>query len=127
MPLSPKKVLERIERVITAWEKFTPEKSYGGLTLAEFKAAVQPSLDTRATIDDARAEIRGTLPVRDTADTASELAILRVVNGVLADPSEGANSNVYRVMGYVTRSERRSGLHRKQPAPPQTNVTPIAA
>ena len=40
------KVLERIERVIMAWEKFTPEKTYGGLTLAEFTPEPLPYVIT---------------------------------------------------------------------------------
>jgi len=35
-----------------------------------------------------------------------------VVNGVLADPTEGPDSSLYEAMGYTRKSERKSGLTR---------------
>ena len=49
---------------------------------------------------------------RDGADAAFLAQAQLVVNGVLADPSEGPDSSLYEAMGYTRKSERRSGLTR---------------
>jgi hypothetical protein len=36
-----------------------------------------------------------------------------VVNGVVGDPTFGPDSALYEAMGYVRKSERKSGLTRK--------------
>ena len=43
-----------------------------------------------------------------------------VVAGVLADPTEGADSALYQGFGYTRSSERKSGLHRTRTKPPNT-------
>jgi hypothetical protein len=50
---------------------------------------------------------------RDAADAVVLAKAQQVVNGVLADPSEGPDSSIYEAMGYTRKSERRSGLTRK--------------
>ncbi len=39
-----------LEKVIEAWEDLAPDKSFGAMTLEQFKARVKPSLDTRDTL-----------------------------------------------------------------------------
>ena len=46
-----------------------------------------------------------------------------VVAGVIADPTEGANSALYEAMGYVRKSERKSGLTRKKITPEELPKT----
>jgi hypothetical protein len=41
-----------------------------------------------------------------------------VVNGVKGDPAFGEDSDLYETMGYVRKSERKSGLTRKKSTPP---------
>jgi hypothetical protein len=44
--------LATLERILSAWERLRPNMSFGGMTLEQFKAAVQPSFDKRAAIAD---------------------------------------------------------------------------
>lgn len=54
---------------------------------------------------------------RDDADVVTNEAIQKVVKGVAGDPDFGEDSDLYEALGYVRKSERRSGLSRKKAAP----------
>lgn len=113
MATPPSIAEEKIERVVTAWETLRPDKSFGGMTLTEFKAKIAPSQIARqhlAAIEDQRIQALG---ARTDADDESMIAVALVVNGVKGDPAEGDNSDLYKAMGYVKKSERKTGLTRK--------------
>jgi hypothetical protein len=113
-------VEERIRQVTHAWETLRPQKSFGGMTLDQFKTKVKPSLDARGDLADLESQWTAKAIQRDAADLISSEAILLVVNSVKGDPEEGEDGELYETMGYVRRSERKSGLTRKskvQPAP----------
>ncbi|OLE53080.1 MAG: hypothetical protein AUG51_14850 [Acidobacteria bacterium 13_1_20CM_3_53_8] len=113
MAATPKDNLLRIQRILTGWQALAPNKSFGGMTLAQFQASVQPSLDARQQIDTLEEELRQAQANRDTADELSLTKVQQVVNGVLADPTEGPDSALYESFGYTTRRDRKSGLTRK--------------
>jgi hypothetical protein len=104
---------ERLHRVIDAWEQVAPESSFGGMTLPEFKAATQPSIDERQNAADAVLARRAAIARREMADRESRALMKRVVSSVIGDPAHGSNSALYRAMGYRTDAERASGLTRK--------------
>ena len=83
------------------------------MTLDEFKAAIKPSLDARATISDAEATTAAAIVQRDNADTLTRSTVLRVVHAVVADKDEGNDGELKKAMGYVRRSERATGLTRR--------------
>ena len=113
MPNSPKNTAERIERMVNAWRTLAPEKTFGGMTLAQFEAATAPSRDTRARIEDLNDQLTKEIADRDAADDVSAAKAQQVVAGVLADPTEGPDSPLYEAFGYTRKSERKSGLTRK--------------
>jgi hypothetical protein len=51
---TPAGYLAAFKRIVSAWERLRPDMSFGGMTLGQFKAAVQPSFDKRAAVEDAR-------------------------------------------------------------------------
>ncbi len=110
---TPKSNQERMQRMINAWETLTPTKSFGGMTLAQFKTAAQPAIDARAQIEDLEDQLTGAISTREDADVTFAAKAQQAVNGVLADPTEGPDSALYEAMGYTRRSDRRSGLTRK--------------
>lgn len=110
MKRSPKDTLAYIHRITDGWMRLRPEKAFGGFTLEQFKATVQPSLDTRANIADLLKQLDIEIARRNAADDVSFAAIQRVVNGVKGDRHEGEDSILYGAMGYVRKSQRRSGL-----------------
>lgn len=83
------------------------------MSLAEFKAATQPSIDERQSASDAVLARRAAIARRETADEATRALMKRVVSSVIGDPAHGPNSALYRAMGYRTDAERASGLTRK--------------
>jgi hypothetical protein len=117
MSYSPKENLDRINTVVRAWQTLRPTKTFGGLTLAQFKTKVQPSLDARATIETLEHQLTAATDQRDDSDAASLDAIKLVVNSVKGDPTETAKGEFYEALGFVRESERKSGLHRATPAP----------
>ncbi len=117
---APKEIEERIERFLNAWRTLAPNKSFGGMTFAQFEAAVAPSLAARARIDGLEAQIKEAISDRDAADGNTTTKMQLVVYGVLADPEEGNDSPLYKALGYTPKSEIKSGLTRKPKEPAGT-------
>lgn len=118
MAQNPKDNEDKIKRILNGWQTLAPNKSFGGMTLEQFKAAVQPSLDARQKIDTLEEEIRQAIADRVTADEVSMEKSQLVVNGVLADPEEGPDSALYESFGYKARRNRETGLTRKSKKKP---------
>ena len=113
---SPKDADAKIAAILKAWKELRPAKTFAGMTLAQFTAKIQPSLDAREHIDDLEEDMTAALVVRDTADVESNKQILLVVNAVKGDPTEGEDGELYAAMGYVRKSDRASGLTKKTKA-----------
>jgi hypothetical protein len=111
---TPKGTEQKMERMLNAWQELAPDKSFGGMTLAQFQAAAAPSQQARERIDDLEDQLRQALADRDTADDAFLVKAQQAVAGVLADPTEGPDSALYEAFGYTRKSERKSGLTRKR-------------
>lgn len=101
-----------MQKMLSAWETLAAAKSFGGMTLDQFKAAAAPAQTARQRIAELEGQMTQAINDRDAADAAFNAKAQLVVNGVLADPTEGADSSLYEAMGYTRKSERRSGLTR---------------
>jgi phage tail tape-measure protein len=112
MPNSPKSIEEKYERFINAWRTLAPDKSYGGMTLAEFEAICEPSRTARRNIKALTDQLTKEKANRDHSDDVVEDRMKRVVAGVIADPDEGPDSALIEAFGQVRSSLRKSGLHR---------------
>jgi hypothetical protein len=82
-----------------AWKNLQPEKPFGGLTLDEYKRIVQPSLDSRARIEQLEALLAAERAQRDAEDRVSMPTTRRVVDSVMGDPKEGAMARCMRRWG----------------------------
>ena len=111
---------DKLDRFVSAWQTLRPSKSFGGMTLEQFKAAIQPSLDARQHIESLEAELIAAQDERDDADKVSQGKLQLVVNGVIGDPTEGPDGDLYEALGYVRKSERKSGLTRGKTDNPAT-------
>jgi hypothetical protein len=114
MSLSSRKTLERIEAFLHAWSKLRAGKSFGGVTLEQSIALIQPSRDVRAEIAEAELRLQSANARRVTVDRASMKLMERVINAVKADPEEGDDGDLYEAMGFVRRSVRDRGLTRRR-------------
>ena len=83
------------------------------MTLADFKASVQQSLDARKALREATDQLDVAQNARSDTDAKTMQALLLVVNAIKGDPAHGEDSSLYEACGYVRKSERRSGLSRK--------------
>jgi hypothetical protein len=77
------------------------------MTLAQFKAAVQLSVDTRDQIDDHMRYVTMLTAQRDYADVEAMRLVEGVSHGVRGNPKFGQDSLLYGQMGYVRKSARR--------------------
>ena len=111
--VTPRKIEEKIDRTLNAWQELAPTKTFGGMTVEQFETAVAPTKTARERIEDLQDQLTQALNQRDAADEAALAKIQLAVNGVLADPSEGPDGSLYEAMGYTRKSDRKSGLTRK--------------
>jgi hypothetical protein len=114
MPRSPKNNEEKMERMLNAWRTLAPNKTFGGMTLAQFEEAAAPAIAARELVEDLNDQVTQALARRDQADEVVAVKAQLVVNGVLADPTEGPDSPLYEAFGYTPKSARKSGLTRKR-------------
>ena len=117
MSESPKLTEEFLNDVVSAWEELAPSAQFAGLSLAQFKAKVQPSFDTRTELETLETQIKATRQSRKNADAVSNEDALNVVNGVRSTPGYGENSALYKAMGYIPKNDRKSGLVRPSSNP----------
>jgi hypothetical protein len=119
--LSPKKALERLEKIENALKQQAPAGKFGAIGSSDFSVQVQKSRDARAAIIDLENQLRAANNSRDVVDTENLRQAQLVVNGVIGDPEFGPDSSLYETMGFIRKSERKSGLTRKKQ---KTNPTP---
>ena len=116
---SPREALEKLNRITMAWETLAPDASFGGMTLQDYRDAIAPSFEARDRIARLEAELIAAKNARDDGDRMALAQAQLVVNGVIGDPERGPDSDLYEAMGYVRRSERRTGLTRRTSEPTQ--------
>ena len=116
----------KINAVIDGWEENAPGATLSGMTLAQFKARVKPSLDVRDSIQLLEAQLAAARVARDNADVTSLETVLNIVNSVRGDAEYGEDSALYASFGYVRKSQRKSGLTRATQAPAPTALKAAA-
>ncbi|HEY0429729.1 MAG TPA: hypothetical protein VGC76_18245 [Pyrinomonadaceae bacterium] len=121
MPNSPKLNEQKMMEVLHGWRTIAPEKTFGGMTLEQYEAQVNKSLAPRqklVALEDEKIEQQA---LRDSEDLITLKKVELVVAGVIADETHGSDSALYESMGYVRKSDRKSGLTRKRVNVPNPN------
>lgn len=113
---SPKVLERKVEQILTAWDQLRPGKRLAGMTLAEFRARLQPMQAARERVATLRAEMQAAVVARNGADRTARALIQLVVNGVRGDVEEGEDGSLYEAMGYIAKGKRKTGLTRKRKA-----------
>lgn len=111
---SSEESIEKLARITTAWEALAPDKSFGGMTLQEFRNAIAPSFEARSRIASLEAELVAAKDACRSSDHSSMNKAQLVVNDVIRDPEQGPDSDLYEAMGYARR-KRRNGIARPCP------------
>lgn len=105
--------LEKIEKIIQAWESHDPKATFSAMTLDKFKEAVKPSSDVRQELSEVATRTVGLKAKRAAVDVTSRATMDRVVAGVRGDPAHGPDSALWAAMGFTRLSDRSTGLTRK--------------
>ena len=103
----------KAEDIHRAWKEQAPEALFAGKTVADFETsivALQESAEEVAKLEAAR---MAALKVRDEKLAALTQLSNLVVFGVQGHADYGPDSPLYRAMGYIPSSERKSGLTRR--------------
>jgi len=112
MPSNPKSTGNHINAIIAGWEEHAADATFGGLTLAQFKTKVKPSLDARDEVKALELKLAAARVDRNNADLISEEITSNVVNSAKGEPAYGENSALYASFGYIRKDDRKSGLTR---------------
>ena len=113
MPKIGKNIVVRIESFRAAWRDMAPEATFAGMTLAQFEEAISVPLKVRDDIVALERQLEGKKAEKLIADAAANELLNLVVNSVRGTPGFGRDCTLYRALGYVRKSERKSGLTRK--------------
>jgi hypothetical protein len=123
---SSTRVIQRLTTLTNIWTELRPTKTFAGMTLEQFKAAVGPSLDARVRLENARKEVDEAIIARDNADRQSTVIADRLAAAFVAEEEEGYNGVLYAKLGYVRKANRKSGLTRRASTGATTQATPEA-
>lgn len=93
MKLNPKKNEEKMLKVLNAWKTLAPDKKFGGMNVTEFEDQVNKSLAPRQRLIELDDESKQQQANREEEDTVTMNKIELAVAGVVADPTEGNNTN----------------------------------
>lgn len=121
MGKSPKQNEEQMDRVLNAWSTLAPAKSFGGMTLTQFRDFIAPAKAARTRITDLEAQLTEALNQRDDADEIALAKVALAIAGANGDPEFGPDSSLIEAMGRKRASERKTGLTRngsKKPTGP---------
>jgi hypothetical protein len=114
---TPKENETKYNRFLTALKTLAPTKTFGGVTLDEFEAQVEKSNLPRKNLERIHDEEMNEETARDSNDVVTIRMCERIKNGVIADPEFGDDSALYEALGFVRKSDRKSGLTRKKNEP----------
>ena len=113
MPKVQKNIVARIESFRAAWRDMAPDATFASMSLAQFEEAISVPLKVRDDIVALERQLEGKKAEKQIADTAGNGLLDLVVNSVRGTPGFGPDCALYRALGYVRKSERKSGLTRK--------------
>lgn len=111
---NPKRNMDELEKTLAALREFAPTTKFGGIDLADFEPDVAACLADRNAIIDHDNAGKGLIVRRDANDVKALAKRELIVNGVIGDPNFGPDSALYEALGFVRKSDRKSGLTRKK-------------
>lgn len=112
--INKKEINDRANQMDDAWEEGAPNVEFKGHTNAELKALRAEIATDESEIEAERAKIN----IRETAIDEKyrrlNAMMVDVRNGVAGHKDYGEDHPLYGGMGFVLKSERKSGLTRKK-------------
>ena len=90
---------------------------FNGIKQNDFQTEIEAAAADDAAIADLEFELKMNQGVRDDKYKALDQQRSKVGLGVAGDPAYGNDSPLYGAMGFVRKSEKKSGLTRKKKTP----------
>lgn len=110
--LSPERQIQRILKAIQGWEKDAPGSTFSRRTLAQFKEAMQPSLDAHETVLGLRSQLRIAIEEREGLVGKAMQVLYTTGFAVQGDPAYGRDSTLNEAFGNTRESVRRARIRR---------------
>jgi hypothetical protein len=107
-------VSQRRAQFLSSWQEFAPEMTFTGLTLAQFEEESKIPLDVRKEMADLKTKLKGLKLKRDKADDALSKVFILIAHGIRGNAAYGEDCQFYRSLGFVPKSERKTGTIRKK-------------
>ena len=107
-------LVKELEVLATGWEKYALDQKFSGYTLEQLKALIVALKELVAAMGALKLDYRGKIAARQTMTGEMGDIRLRIVNCIRGHENFGEDSEFYRFLGFVTKSERKSGLTRKK-------------
>jgi hypothetical protein len=102
-------VTRKRAQFLSSWAEYAQDKSFAGLTLEEFEVKSTEPLNVRKDLGDARTKAAGLILKRDQADDVLNDDLLLIAHAIRADKDFGEDCPLYRSLGFVPKSERKTG------------------
>jgi len=109
---SPEQLVQRIRDSISGWEERGRQTLLSGLSLAEFKAEMQPALDAHEKVLDERRQLRISIIQRNTAVRKAMELVSLIGFAAKGHRDHGRDSALCEALGLVRESERRARIRR---------------
>ncbi len=97
-----------------AWVEGAKSVKFNGIAQTDFLADIDAAAADDAAIADVESELKMKRDVRDDKYAALNDKRSKVGMGVAGDPAYGNDSPLYGAMGFVRKSDKKSGLTRKK-------------
>lgn len=111
-----KTVSLRREQFIAAWREHAPEVTFAQMSLEQFEEGTQSPQEVRKLMNAAQTKLAGLKLDRDKADREMNDKMLIIGHAIRGNPAYGEDCAFYRSLGFVPRSERKTGRKGKGPA-----------
>lgn len=112
-----KRIREQCNVMNDAWFEGAPGVNFNGIKQTDFQADIEAAAADDAAIADLEAELDMKRDIRDDKYKALDQQRSKVGQGVAGSPDYGNDSPLYGAMGFVRKSEKKSGLTRKKKTP----------
>ena len=112
-----KKIRERCNVMNDAWFEGAPAAKFIAINQNDFQIEIEAAEADDATIANLESELKIKRDVRDDKYSALDQKRSQIGNSVAGDPAYGNDSPLYGAMGFVRKSERKSGLTKKKKTP----------
>jgi hypothetical protein len=108
-----KRIREQCNVMNDAWFEGAKSTEFNGITQVAFQTEIEAAAADDAAIGDLEAELKLARDVRDDKYKALDQNRSKIGLGVAGNAAYGNDSPLYGAMGFVRKSEKKSGLTRK--------------